>query len=92
MNALAATLAALLLAGGGACFYLTLPHQRLLPAPWPSGKRAAGWLCLAGALAILLCLMGPATAVFTWTIGLMAVWTMPPIIIAWLRHRKATGA
>lgn len=90
MHVSATALAIVLLGGGGACVYLTLPNQRLLPAHLPPGKRAAGWACLIGSLAVLLCLMGPATAVFTWTIGLMAVWTMLPIAIAWLRHRKDT--
>ena len=91
MSLLAAALAALLLIGGALCLYLTTPHQRLLAAPLST--RAApiiGWLCLAAALAILLGVMGPGTAVFTWTIGLMMVWTIPPVVVGWLRYRTGT--
>jgi hypothetical protein len=81
-----------LLTGGALCLYVATPHQRLLAArPSPRPVRAAGSVCLAAALAILLALMGPATAVFTWAIGLMAAWTIPPVAIAWLRHRRQTG-
>lgn len=90
MIALAATLAVALLIAGGGCLYLTTTHQRLLAAPLPLSARAAGWVCLLAALAILLTFMGPATAVFTWTIGLMMAWTIPPIAIGWLRYRKET--
>lgn len=91
MTGFAATLSGALLIGGAICLYAGTPRQRLLatgPAPLPA--RAAGYACLGAALAILLALMGPATAVFTWTIGLMTVWTILPVAIGWLRHRKET--
>lgn len=84
-----ATLAGALLVAGALCLYVATPNQRLLatrPAPRPA--RAAGCACLVAALAILLALMGSATAVFTWAIGLMTAWTIPPVVIAWLRHRR----
>lgn len=82
-------LAGVLLAGGALCLYAGTPRQRLLATRLPPRlARAAGCTCLAAALAILLALMGPATAVFTWTIGLMTVWTIVPVAIGWLRHRK----
>lgn len=87
-----ATLAGALLTGGALCLYVATPHQRLLatrPAPRPA--RVAGCVCLAAALAILLALMGPATAVFTWATGLMTAWTILPVAIGWLRHRGETG-
>lgn len=91
MSVLPAVLSALLLIGGATCLYLITPHQRLLATP-PSARVAlvAGLACLVGALAILLGSMGPATAVFTWTVGLMTAWTIFPVVIGWLRHRKET--
>lgn len=91
MMAFATALAGTLLTGGAICLYASTPHQRLLAtrlAPRPA--RAAGFACLAAALAMLLALMGPATAVFTWTIGLMTAWTILPVAVGWLRHRKET--
>jgi hypothetical protein len=37
-------------------------------------------------------LMGPATAVFTWMTGLMLLWTIPPVVVGWLRHRQGGKA
>lgn len=89
MIILAAAIAGALLIGGGVCLYLTTSYQRLLSAPLPlRTARVAGWLGLAAALAILLSLMGPATAIFTWTVGLMMAWTIPPVAIGWLRYRR----
>lgn len=88
MNVPAAALAVILLVGGAACLYLAAPHQRLLPAPLPRSAALAGVLGLFAALATLLALMGPATAVFAWTAGLMMAWTLLPIVIGWLRYRK----
>lgn len=89
MSVLAAVLAAELLVGGAACLYLATTNQRLLADPLPSRTASvAGLAGLLAALAILVGLMGPATAIFTWMIGLMLAWTIPPIAIGWLRHRK----
>lgn len=89
MIAVGAMLAVLVLAGGAFCLYLTVPHQRVLAVPLPShAMRIVGFVGLAAALAILLALMGPATAVFSWTIGLMTAWTIPPVAIGWLHYRK----
>lgn len=89
---MAALIGALLVAGA-LCLYAGAPNQRLLAAPLASRPaRAAGCACLAAALAMLLATMGPATAVFTWTTGLMLVWTILPIVIGWLRHRDETRA
>jgi hypothetical protein len=89
MSVLAAALAVLLLVGGAAGLYLTTSNQRLVAAPLPSRTaRVAGLASLFAALALLLGLMGPATAIFTWMIGLMLAWTIPPVVIGWLRHRK----
>src|SRR3546814_9801782 len=70
MSVLAAALAVLLLVGGAAGLYLTTSNQRLVAAPLPSRTaRVAGLASLFAALALLLGLMGPATAIFTWMIG-----------------------
>jgi hypothetical protein len=79
----------LLLAAGATSLYLATAHQRLLARPPATPVlRVAGFGSLAAALAALLMLMGPATAVFTWTIGVMLAWTLPPVVIGWLRYRK----
>lgn len=89
MILLSAVLAVASLAGGAACLYLATPHQRLLARPLaPRVGRLVGLAGLAAALAILLGVMGPATAVFTWATGLMALWTIAPVAIGWRRHRK----
>lgn len=88
-----AALAALLLIGGAIGLYLVAPHQRLLARPLATAwSKPAAMVCAACALVILLTLMGPATAVFTWMTGLMLVWTIPPVVIGWLRHRKGDKA
>lgn len=93
MTILWAAVAALLLIGAAASLYLAAPHQRLLAGPLNApALPVAGLLCAVGALALFLMLMGPATAVFTWMTGLMLVWTIPPVVIGWLRHRKGGKA
>lgn len=74
---------------GATCLYLAAPYQALLDHA-PDGKilRIAGICGLVIALVLLLTVMGPATAVFTWTIGLMLLWTVAPVAIRWLKFRK----
>jgi hypothetical protein len=86
-----AVLAALLLAAGAAALYIAAPHQSLTVAK--AGRTAvyAGMGALAGALVVLLSLMGPAAAVFTWTTGLMLLWSVPPVLIRWLRYRRESA-
>jgi len=91
MMAFAAILAGALLLGGAVSLYLSTPNQRLLARrPARRAMQAIAGLSLTAALAILLALMGPATAVFTWTIGLMLAWTILPVAIGWRHHRKGT--
>jgi hypothetical protein len=88
-----AALAALLLIGGATGLYLATPHQRLLARPPAAAwSKPAAMICAACALVILLMLMGPATAVFTWMTGLMLLWTIPPVVVGWLRHRQGGKA
>lgn len=88
MTAVLPLAAAALLIVGAAALYATMVHQRLLSSPLPRRARAAASVALVGALALLLALMGPATAVFTWVIGLMAIWTLLPLATGWLRYRR----
>lgn len=84
-----AWLAALVLLTGAACFYLAAPHQIVLKPPVNiRALRIAGGAALVASLVLLLTQMGSATAVFTWTVGLMLLWSVPPIVIRWLRFRK----
>lgn len=84
-----AWLATFALTIGAGCFYLAAPHQALVAVP-VSGRalRLAGMIGLVVALGLLLMLMGPATAIFTWTVGLMFLWSVPPVVLRWLRYRK----
>lgn len=77
---------------GATCLYLAAPNQALLDSvPNKRPVRIAGYSGLIIALASLLTLMGSATAVFTWTIGLMLLWTVPPVAIRWLKFRKESA-
>lgn len=78
------------LIGGAALVYLATPHQALAPRPWP-GRRslAGGGILLLMSLCGFLGVMGPATAVFAFLTGLMLLWTVPPVLIAWLGREKA---
>jgi hypothetical protein len=74
---------------GATCLYLAAPHQALLDrVPDLRFLRLAGAFGLIVALVLLLTLMGSATAVFTFTIGLMLLWTVAPIVMRWLIFRK----
>src|SRR3546814_14624939 len=89
MSVLAAALAVLLLVGGAAGLYLTTSNQRLMAAPLPSRTaRVAGLASLFAALAPLLGLMGSAAAIFTWMLGLMLAWALPPVVIGRLPPRQ----
>lgn len=82
-------LAALALLAGAGCLYLAAPHQALVAAPLNRRALATGGgIALAVALVLLLSIMGPLTAVFTWTVGLMLVLSVAPVVIRWLRFRN----
>ncbi len=84
-----AILAAISLTVGAACLYLRSPNQPLTKGDVPKGPMLIlGLGGLAISLALLLQVMGSATAVFTWSIGLMLLWTVPPIVIRWLYFRR----
>ncbi|RYE70320.1 MAG: hypothetical protein EOP17_01090 [Rhizobiaceae bacterium] len=83
-----ALLAAALLVGGATVLYLAAPNQSLTRQKAGPPVAYAGVAALVGALVVLLSLMGPATAVFTWMTGIMLLWTVPPLAIGWLRHRR----
>lgn len=85
---IAAWSAALTLVAGALCLYGAAPHQALIAGPVPRRMlRGAGGVLLAVALALLLTLQGPATAVFTWATGAMLVWSVAPVAIRWWRFR-----
>ena len=80
--------AALATLGGATALYVSAPHQVLLGGAvnrrlW----RIAGGVLLAAALAMLLAMLGPATAVFTWMTGAMLVWSIVPVVASWWRFR-----
>ena len=72
-----------------AAFYLASPHQKLIGRTMPRRLLAgAGLVFSAAALVLLLQLAGPATSVFILLTGLMLLWTVPPLLIAYLRARR----
>lgn len=86
-------LAVAALVAGATCLYLRSPNRALAKglAPGPA-LTAVGAVALAVALALLLAVMGPAAAVFTWLTGLMLLWTVSPIVIRWLAYRRETAS
>jgi hypothetical protein len=81
--------AALALLIGTGCLYLAAPHQVLTSAPAnPRALKIGGAVALIVALMLLAGVMGTATAVFSWTVGLMLLWSIPPVVIRWLKFRK----
>lgn len=84
-----ALIAATVGVAGATCLYMAAPNQALLErTPDKRLLRIAGSCGLVIALGLLLTQMGSATAVFTWVIGLMLLWTVTPVIIRWLKFRK----
>jgi len=83
----AAAIAMMMLVAGTTLLYLATPHQALRASPLGRWASRAGLAALAVALILLLRVMGPATAVFAWTTGLMLLWTIPPLAIAFARRR-----
>lgn len=81
--------ATILALSGGVSLYLTSPNQRWLARSlaW----RRAGWfglVLLALSLALFLQVAGSASSVFILVTLLMALWSLPPLVIAWLRFKK----
>ena len=87
--ALAAVLAASL---GALVLYLGAPHQKLRRKPIPRNRSlAAGTALVALALLLFLRVAGPATAVFILLTLLMALWSVPPLAVAYVHARTRTG-
>ena len=81
--------AILLLTFGALCLYAAAPHQVLTTRRLNAkALRLAGAVALVAALVLLLLLMGPAAAVFTWITGMMLLWSVPPVVLRWARFRK----
>ena len=83
-----AFIAAVLLILGSLAAYLASPHQQLRPASAPRGFAILAAIAILAALIILLTFMGPATAVFATFIGLMVLWSILPVVIAWVRYTQ----
>lgn len=77
-----------LLIFGTSALYLAAPHQQLRRVAAPRILGLSGGLAIIAALIILLTIMGPATAVFTTVIALMFLWSVPPVVIAWIRFKQ----
>ncbi|MFC0205827.1 hypothetical protein [Novosphingobium soli] len=86
-----AWLGACLVAAGALALYLAAPHQVLVAPGGP--RRSFGWAGVALLVLGLVALLnwaGPATAVFIAFTFASLVWTLVPLLAAWLRHRGAT--
>ncbi|SEJ86056.1 hypothetical protein SAMN05428950_1048 [Sphingomonas sp. OV641] len=82
-------IAAIAIIAGATALYVAAPHQALL-AGHVVRRRVWAWggaALLALALVLLLCVQGPATAVFTWATGAMLVWSVVPVAARWWRFR-----
>lgn len=78
--------------GGALCLYTGTRHQALLRPAVPVRRcRIVGTSFLLIALALLLTVQGPATAVFTWATGAMLVWSIVPVAIGWWRFRRGAS-
>ncbi len=84
-----AFLAALCALVGGGLLYLASPNQK-----WRERPLAGRWVIWAGGVLLALSLIllwqvaGSASSVFILTTVLMAIWTLLPLAIAWLRSHK----
>ncbi|MCK7598265.1 hypothetical protein M0G74_13360 [Microbulbifer sp. CAU 1566] len=88
MTALLLISAAVLIALGSTLIYLASANQRLFSAALPTRVLAwVGLLLLVLALFLLLQYSGPGSAVFILVTGVMFVWTIPPMVIAYLKHK-----
>ncbi|WGL17576.1 hypothetical protein PVT68_04610 [Microbulbifer bruguierae] len=89
MTALFLIFAAVLMALGSMLLYLASPNQRLFSAALPCRVLAwSGLLLLVFALVLLLQYSGTGSAVFILMTAVMFVWTVPPMVIAYLHHHR----
>ncbi|WP_428820627.1 hypothetical protein [Microbulbifer sp. MCCC 1A16149] len=88
MTALFLISAAALLVLGSILLYLASANQRLFSTV-PSARTLVftGLLLLVFALVLLLQYSGTGSAVFILVTGVMFMWTVPPMAIAYLRHK-----
>lgn len=74
---------------GGILFYFGTPHQQLDRTIAP--KRSLRWgglVLLIVATTLLATRMAVSAAIFSATIVVMTIWSLAPLLIAWLRHRR----
>lgn len=73
---------------GATLVYLATPHQKLMRnVACKRAFAATGAAMLFAAALLLMRVMGSATAVFTVIVVAMLLWSLPPLLIGWLRHR-----
>lgn len=86
---LSGSLAGLLAVAGALLLYAAAPAQRLTAGPLPRRALAlSGITALIAALALLLSLAGPATAVFILFTLAMTIWSIVPLAAAWRRRPR----
>ena len=89
MTSLLLISAALLIVLGSGLLYLASRNQRLCSTTLPARVLAwGGILLLVFALTLLLQYSGTGTAVFILITGTMFMWTVPPMVIGYLQHKR----
>lgn len=83
--------AVVLLICGATLLYMAAPNQSLTRSKVSRPIAFIGAIALVAALVLLFTIMGSAAAIFTWVTALMLLWTVPPIVIGWLRWRGHRG-
>lgn len=74
---------------GALLLYLGMPHQKLLrsmPPKWLA--RGAGAALLAAAIFMLASDMSGSVSIFTAVVMVMTLWSLAPLLFAWLRHAR----
>lgn len=88
-----AIIGVLAILAGSVLIYLASPNQCALHKALPYRPAASsGALLLVAGQAMLLTWAGPATAVFIGVTVAMTVWSLVPLLAAWLRSRNEVDA
>lgn len=74
---------------GALLLYLGMPHQKLLrsrPPGWLA--RGAGATLLTAAIFMLASNMSGSVSIFTAVVMAMTLWSLTPMLFAWLHHAR----
>lgn len=89
MNLFMITVAWCAALAGATGFYLAARHQALLPHPLTARQAfPASILFLAAAAGLFARVFSPATALYSLAVVLMVAWSIGPLAVALIHHRK----